>query len=216
VDWLIEQYPKIKGVGETERLANGTIIERPGIVHRLDRDTSGVLLIAKTSTAFIHLKSQFQNRQVQKTYNAFVYGRFNESVGEIDRPIGKNASDFRLWSAQPGARGQMRPAHTSYQVLAQGNVQKESVSYIEARPHTGRTHQIRVHLKAVHHPVVCDPLYAPKRPCLLGFKRLALHARLISFTDFAGGFQTVEAPLPADFIQALSEFTVAGATSSLV
>lgn len=197
-DWLRTKYPDIENVGEPLVLSNGEVIDRPGIVHRLDRDTSGVMLVAKTQNAFLHLKEQFQERTVEKTYNSFVYGTPKEDEGTIDRPIGKSAKDFRLWSAQRGAKGKLRDAQTDYTVLASN----EDASYLEVRPKTGRTHQIRVHMKAVHHPVVCDPLYAPNHACILGFSRLALHARSISFDDMQGVRQNVEAAFPDDFTHA--------------
>ncbi len=200
VDWILRTRPEIKGVGEEMRLQNGSVIERSGIVHRLDRETSGVMIVAKTQEAFLYLKEQFQNHAVSKTYNAFVYGALPETRGVIDRPIGRNANHPRLWSAQRGARGTLREAQTEYRVLQEG----AEASFIEAFPKTGRTHQLRVHFKAIHHPIVCDRLYAPKQPCLFGFNRLALHARLIRFRLPGGKEKECEAPLPADFAAALA------------
>ncbi len=201
VDWILEKYPEAKDVGEPIELTNGGTIIRPGIVHRIDRDTSGVLLIAKTENAFVFLKSQFQRRDTRKTYNAFVYGSMKENEGEINRPITRSRKDFRLWSAQRGGRGEARDAVTIYKVLKR----TEEASFIEAHPLTGRTHQIRVHFKAINHPIVADALYAPKREALLGFKRLALHAREIIFENIAGKEIHVEAPYPPDFEFALSK-----------
>lgn len=203
VDWLLEHYPDIAGVGEPLRLSNGGIIDRPGIVHRLDRETSGALIVAKNQSAFEYLKAQFQNREVEKTYRAFLYGVLKDEHGVIDRPIGKSAKDFRLRSAQRGARGLLREALTEYRVLKRG----KEVTYVEARPKTGRTHQLRAHFKAIHHPVVCDRLYASKQKCLLGFERLALHAQAIALTAPNGSRLAVEAPLPTDFVRALGQMT---------
>jgi 23S rRNA pseudouridine1911/1915/1917 synthase len=199
--WLQDKYPEIKNVGEPWTSGSGEVIYRPGIVHRLDRDTSGVLVIAKNQESFLNLKTQFQDREIKKTYNAFVYGEMKEMEGVIDRPIGRSKSDFRKWSAQRGARGEMRDAVTEYKVL---NKCKES-SYVEVYPKTGRTHQIRVHFKAINHPVICDSLYAENKPPLLGLKRLALHARKIEISDINGDILTIEAPLPQDFISALDK-----------
>ena len=200
-DWVIENYPGIREVGEPWTAQDGTVIYRPGIVHRLDRDTSGVLVIAKTQESFLNLKAQFQNRETKKIYNAFVYDYVKEPEGVIDRPIGRSTSDFRKWSAQRGARGEMREAVTEYKVLKAC----KDVSYVEVSPKTGRTHQIRVHFKAINHPVVCDALYAPKKPSLLGFGRLALHARKIEIKDLNGSILNIEAPLPQDFLNALDK-----------
>jgi 23S rRNA pseudouridine1911/1915/1917 synthase len=213
VDWILEKYPDIKEVGEPLRLrpefvkgGEEKIIYRPGIVHRLDRETSGTLVIAKTQEAFSHLKEQFQERETKKIYNAFVYGEMKEDDGVIDRPIARSRKDFRLWSAQRGARGEAREAVTGYQVLNRTNVgnMNAGFTYIEVRPKTGRTHQIRVHMKAINHPLVCDSLYAPKQKSALGFKRLALHARSLEFTNLAGKLITAEAPFPEDFLHAIA------------
>lgn len=197
--WALHYYPPLRGVGEPLVLSDGRVIDRPGIVHRLDRETSGVLVLAKDQETFLWLKHQFQNRDVEKVYNAFVYGVLKEPQGIIDRPIGKSRSDFRRWSAQPGARGELREAVTEYRVLAASR----AFSFLEVVPKTGRTHQIRVHLKAVHHPVVCDTLYAPKQPCALGFGRLALHARELAVPLPSGQLKRIEAALPPDFEAAL-------------
>jgi 23S rRNA pseudouridine1911/1915/1917 synthase len=201
-DWVLENYPKTKDVGEPITLTDGRILIRPGIVHRLDRDTSGVLLIAKTQKGFDFLKAQFQNREAKKAYHMFVYGRVKNDSGTIDRPIGRSKNDFRMWTAQRGSRGEMRDAVTEYDVLGRG----EGVSFLEARPLTGRTHQIRVHFKAINYAVVSDPLYAPKMPSMLGFTRTALHARSIRFTLLNGKVMKIEAPYPEDFEKAIKTF----------
>jgi 23S rRNA pseudouridine1911/1915/1917 synthase len=204
-DWVREHHPYMVGVGEPLKLQSGEMIDRPGIVHRIDRETSGVLLLAKTQEAHAVLKSQFQNRTIEKTYNCFVYGAPKDDEGEINRPIGRSKKDFRLWSAQRGAKGTMREAVTLWHVLERGDIGGERYAYLEVKPKTGRTHQIRVHLKAINYPIVCDRLYAPKRPCALGFSRLALHARSIVFEASNGETHKIEAPLPADFEAALRQ-----------
>jgi len=200
VDWIKENRPEIMGTGENIILQNGTVIERPGIVHRLDKDTSGVLIITKTHESFLFLKEQFQLREIEKTYNAFVYGHIKETKGVIDRPIGRSASDFRKWSAQRGARGELREAVTEYSVIKA----VDDWTFLEIHPKTGRTHQIRVHFKSIHHPIVCDKLYAPNHECLLGFHRTALHARSISINLPNGQKKTIEAEYPVDFTLALT------------
>ena len=201
-DWLIETYPKMEMVGDEHVLQNGEKVLRPGIVHRLDKETSGVMVIAKNRKAFLFLQEQFQGREVDKIYNAFVYGTMNEKDGVIDRAITRNKKDFRLWSAQRGGRGDAREALTEYKVLGTC----DNLSFVELVPKTGRTHQIRVHLKAINHPVVADRLYAPKMPEELGFKRLALHAKSLTFKDLKGKDVVVEAPYPADFKKAIIAF----------
>lgn len=219
VDWILKKYPKIKEVGEPMEIESPDlekkIIYRPGIVHRIDRDTSGVLVVAKNQDSFHFIKTQFQDRTVEKVYRAFVYGEMKKDEGVIDRPISRSRKDFRLWSAQRGGKGVEREAITEYKVLARSSglesfkddsKNKEGFSFIEARPKTGRTHQIRVHMKAINHPVVCDKLYAPKKDCALGFSRLALHAFSIEL-DLPGGKRIkIEAPYPEDFDSAANMF----------
>ncbi len=211
VDWILKKYgEEIKEVGEPLHIRAGQpaeeIIYRPGIVHRLDRETSGVLAIAKDQESFLNLKQQFKDRETAKTYLAFVYGEIKEKEGTINRPIGKSTRDFRMWSAQRGAKGELREAVTDYKVLeATEGLHQDGFSYVEVHPKTGRTHQIRVHFKAINCPVVCDSLYAPKRKPALGFKRLALHAKILEFADFDGKKVMIEAPLPEDFKRGLEE-----------
>ncbi|KKT08297.1 MAG: Pseudouridine synthase, RluA family [Candidatus Nomurabacteria bacterium GW2011_GWB1_43_20] len=207
-DWVLEKYPSVHGVGETIPLTKGGVIEKWGIVHRIDRDTSGVLLIAKTQASFLNLKAQFQARTIKKSYRTITHGVFKESVGTIDKPIGRSKSDFRKWSSEYGARGELREAVTEYRVLGEGDAKGSKLSYLEVCPHTGRTHQIRVHLKAVGHPILCDKLYAPKAPCLLGFGRTALHAFSVVFKGQNGVEHKVEAPLPEDFKTGLAEMGI--------
>lgn len=199
VDWIIKTFPQVKKVGESITLQDGLVIEKPGIVHRLDKDTSGALVIAKTQEAFLHLKEQFKNRLAKKTYVAFVCGVIKEDELTIDRPIGRSGSDFRKWSATRGARGTLREAHTDIAVRIRGS----NYTYIEAMPKTGRTHQIRVHLKAINHPIVCDAQYANTAQCGLGFSRQALHSKMIDIASPSGERVVVEAPLPRDFEEAL-------------
>lgn len=204
-DWFLEHYPDLEDIGEPIILSDGREIKRPGIVHRLDRETSGVLLIAKTQESFEHLKQQFKDRVIQKTYNAFVYGHFKEEEGIVDRQIGRSKGDFRKWSAQRGTRGKLRDAVTEYKVLNQGEFGNDKVSFLEVYPKTGRTHQIRVHMKAINHEVVCDTLYAPKKKCFKPMGRLALHARSIKYTSSDGNEQIVESELPQTFSDFLAK-----------
>lgn len=176
-DWIVRRVPEAANVGEPLVLKDGTTILRPGIVHRLDKDTSGVMIVAKTQEFFDYLKGEFQERRVSKLYVAFVYGIIKEEKGTIDFSIGRSRKDFRLRSAQPKAKGNLREAITQYRVLARG----PKHTYLEVMPKTGRMHQIRVHMKAIHHPIICDRLYAPNQSGDLGFGRLALHAKEIAF-----------------------------------
>jgi len=195
VHWVLEHYPQIKGVGEPLKLSSGEIIERAGIVHRIDKETSGVVLIAKSQKSYEFLKDLFKSRKVEKTYNTFVYGKVKQSSGEIDLPIGRSKKNFKKRDVGDFLRGQSREALTEYKVIDY----KEKASFLEVSPKTGRTHQIRVHLNAIGHPVVADKLYAPNRETILGFQRLALHARSVSFSLPSGVKILIEVPLPEDF-----------------
>ncbi|MBX4191966.1 RluA family pseudouridine synthase [Candidatus Parcubacteria bacterium] len=170
------------------------------IVHRIDRETSGLLVVAKTEDAFTFLKEQFKSREVQKTYRAFVYGAFKDERGIVDKPIGSARGGLGPRSAKL-PYGTTRDAVTVYRRIQNG----EDFAYVEVFPKTGRTHQIRVHFAAIQHPIVADTMYAPGRTSLLGFERLALHALSLTFTHPKGKKVTFEAPLPPDFVAAERE-----------
>jgi 23S rRNA pseudouridine1911/1915/1917 synthase len=166
-------------------------------VHRIDRETSGILLVAKTEESHAFLKEQFAERDIKKTYRAFVYGGLKDDRGIIDKPIGSARGGLGPRSATR-PHGVKREAITAYSVRARG----KDATYVDVFPKTGRTHQIRVHFSAIQHPILCDVLYAPTRTPLLGFKRLALHALSLTFTHPSGRELTLEAPLPQDFLEA--------------
>jgi 23S rRNA pseudouridine1911/1915/1917 synthase len=197
VEWLLVHYPELQGVGEEQRLPSGEVIERPGIVHRIDRETSGVIIIARNQESFEFLKDQFKEREVKKTYRAFVYGVILDERGIIDKAIGSSRGGLGPRSARRPL-GTTREAQTMYRVIVRG----KEATYIEAFPKTGRTHQIRVHFAAIQKPIVADRLYAPGRAPILGFSRLALHALNISFMHPKGEEVSFEAPLPIDFVEA--------------
>ena len=171
-------------------------------VHRLDRDTSGVLIFAKNSAAYEFLRKAFHDRDIHKTYLAIVYGILKEKKGVIDFDIGRSRKDFRLRSAQPKEKGRLREALTRYEVAGE----TKDYSLLKMMPETGRTHQIRVHLKAIHHPIICDPLYAPNHPKDLGLIRLGLHAYELDIPLPAGGRTLITAPVPSDLAPALAAF----------
>ena len=204
-DWLAEKFPEMKKVGDEPKL-------RPGIVHRLDKDTSGVLVAARNQKAFEFLKKQFQNRKVVKKYLALVEGNLKTDKGAIDLPIGRSQSDFRKKLASSVARGELREAVTEYKVLERFNVghsvfntnKTDSYTLVEAYPKTGRTHQIRVHFKAIGHPIVCDSLYGGKRmTCPFGLKRHFLHSNFLEFDSPSGARLKLEAGLPEDLSEVL-------------
>ena len=187
-DWLIQKYPEIKKVGDEPEL-------RPGIVHRLDKDTSGILIVAKNQKAFDYLKQQWQEHKVQKTYLALVYGNVKKDKGVIDLALGKSKKDFRKRAVEGASRGETSAAITEYQVKKRFS----NYTLLEIYPKTGRTHQIRIHLKAIHHPIVCDKLYAPKNSvCPRGLKRQFLHAFALELVLPNGAMARFEAELPDD------------------
>jgi len=194
----------MRNVGENEIYENKNIkteIKKPGIVHRLDKETSGVMLLAKNEKAYQFLKSQFQERVVKKTYVAIVSGDMKNDRGVINKPIGRSPKDFRRYLAGRGARGEMRDAVTQYRVLKRLDINSTKYTYLEIHPKTGRTHQIRVHMKYLNHPVVCDSLYNPDNPTPKGITRMALHAKSIEFKNLKGEIIRVESSVPKEFIK---------------
>jgi 23S rRNA pseudouridine1911/1915/1917 synthase len=204
VDWILKERPEILGVGEP-MVVDGKILERSGIVHRLDRETSGAMIIAKNQKSFEFFKQQFKDRKIQKEYHSFVWGHFKQNSGIVDEPIGRSSGDFRRWQAGRGIRGESRDALTRWEMVASfEDDQNQLFSFIKLFPKTGRTHQLRVHMKWLQKPIVSDSLYAPTKSNALGFSRLALHAHKISFNDEQGKDITVDAPYPTDFSNALA------------
>jgi 23S rRNA pseudouridine1911/1915/1917 synthase len=180
---------------------NGVL--RPGIVHRLDKDTSGVMVVAKNDVAHCHLTKQFKNRIVEKVYLAVAYGTLGQEEGSIDSAIGRHPSERKRMSTRT-KRG--RPALTEWRVLERF----KGVTLLELFPKTGRTHQIRVHLASIGHPILGDPLYGRKRRLgaiedpsirkgLERMNRQALHAHRLGFIHPQTG-ERVEfvSPIPED------------------
>jgi 23S rRNA pseudouridine1911/1915/1917 synthase len=206
-DWFVSHVPSASDVGETQKSVSGAVINRAGVVHRLDRATSGVLLLTKHQASFAHCKQQFQEHLVKKEYRAFVYGRMNDVWGTIDRPIGRHARDFRKRSAERGAKGTQRAATTHWESLATGACDGYPISYLKLRPTTGRMHQLRVHLKAIGRPIVGDELYAGgklRSAPSLPLNRMALHAHTLTVVLPKNGQQTFTAPLPDNFSAVLN------------
>jgi 23S rRNA pseudouridine1911/1915/1917 synthase len=189
VDWLLAHYPSVKEVGDKPKV-------RPGIVHRLDKNTSGALLICLTQEAFKYFKKQFQEKTIKKTYKAIVHGTPKEKKGVIDKPIGlKSGTTKRITHT---ARAKMvKEAVTEYQV-------ERSIgdySLLKVKPLTGRTHQIRVHLASIGHPIVGDRLYGSKNKTTV---RHMLHAESLEVTTPDGGRINVAAEPPQDFQDAIT------------
>jgi 23S rRNA pseudouridine1911/1915/1917 synthase len=187
VNALLARYPDLS-VGDRGR---------PGIVHRLDRDTSGLMVVAKTQAALEHLRGQFKSRQVSKTYLALVHSRPPAPEGVIEAPIGRDPRQRKRMAVVPGGR----KARTSYRLLEELG----DYSLLAVSPETGRTHQIRVHLAWLGLPVAKDAVYGRRRDTL-GLSRQFLHAWKLAFERPGGGGRLeLEAPLPADLVEALQD-----------
>ncbi len=187
VNALLARYPELAGSAG----------ERPGIVHRLDKETSGVLIVARNTEALEFLQAQFRRREVHKEYLALVHGRPDSTRGLIGAPIGRDPRHRRrLWVVPDG-----RPATTEFEVVEAF----PGYTLLLVRPVTGRTHQIRVHLAAIGHPVVGDSAYGPRRRKQgLPLRRHFLHAWRLGLTLPDGHQRTFEAPLPHDLRNVLS------------
>ena len=191
VNGLLARYPEIaeRGVGDPAR---------PGIVHRLDRDTSGLLAVARTQEAYHRLVAMLTAHDVERKYAALVWGRFDSPRGVIDAPIGRSVRRPTRMAVREGGR----EARTAYDVLSE--YREPSVSLLECRLETGRTHQIRVHLQATGHPVVGDAAYGGQRDGIT-ISRPFLHAGGLSFAHpVTGILVSVTEPLPADLVAVLT------------
>ena len=213
VDWFLDHYPQGRGVGESADLADGSLLERSGIVHRLDRETSGVMILAKNQATYEALKDEFHNRQIYKEYRAFVYGWMKDKRGNINRPIGRSRHGPRRRSAERGSVGKQRSAITDWQLLKQGTygAKAERFAYLKLVPKTGRTHQLRAHLKAIHRPIVGDELYAPsslRAGSNLDIDRLALHAHCLEIKLPNLDQQSFTAPIPQIFTTTLKRMEI--------
>lgn len=175
-------------------------VERPGIVHRLDKDTSGLIVAAKTDASMQSLTRQFQERTIQKVYLAIAKGTFELKTGKIDVPIGRHKTHRKKMSTAQGGR----EAQTRYEVLRQ----LEGFAFVQLFPKTGRTHQLRVHLASIGHPILGDRLYGGTLgPGLPKITRQALHAHRLEFIHPDSGYLLqLASPLPPDMADLLSAF----------
>lgn len=172
---------------------------RPGIVHRLDQDTSGLLVVARNDRAMRILSEQQKARTMHKGYLALVEGRVKQEEGTIDAPIGRHHADRKRQAITAGGR----EARTHYRVAEELG----EYTLLEVRLETGRTHQIRVHCTSIHHPVLADTVYGPRKPrATFGLKRQFLHAYQLGFClPSDGSWQMFTSPLPPDLAQALAK-----------
>ncbi len=178
---------------------------RPGIVHRLDKDTSGVILVAATQEMYEFLKNAFQERKIKKEYIALVKGRLEKPHGFIDSPIGKSKTDFRKQTAKDPQ--DPKQALTEYKVLEtlKDSQSLDGYTLILVKLHTGRTHQIRVHLNSIGHPLIGDELYGNKNSAIKGLNRQFLHAKKIEVRLPDGTWIEAESELAPDLKEVLNK-----------
>lgn len=187
VNGLLDKFPEILGVGEDPL--------RPGIVHRLDKETSGLMVIARNQKTFLELKRKFRNHEVEKVYVAVVWGHIFPRTGTIKKPIARAGSYKKQVIAGRKTKTKIREAITEYAVLESG----KNVDLVEARPKTGRMHQIRVHLFSLGHPIVGDRLYKLRNlQDKKDFSRHLLHAKSLSFELFGEKYH-FESEIPEIF-----------------
>ena len=182
--------------GESLSGINGE--KRPGIVHRIDMDTSGLLIVAKNDFAHQSLSDQLKDHTLRRTYECIVHGGFREDSGTVNAPIGRDPRDRKRMAV---TERNSRPAVTHWTVLARYG----QYTHLQCRLETGRTHQIRVHMAYINHPIAGDPLYGVRKP-ELGLTSQCLHARALTFRHPRTGEEiTVTCPLPEEFERALEK-----------
>jgi len=200
-DQVLKDFPDMKNIGENEF--------RPGIMHRLDKSASGLMVLARSSESYENLKNQFKERVIEKKYSALVYGKIIRDYDEINFLIGRSSKGGKMAAFPLTKKGKAnfdgRNARTLFEV------KKRFINYtlIEAKIETGRTHQVRVHLSAYGHPLVGDNLYATRKTKLknekLGMERIFLVANFLSFRNIAGKIYKYEIDLPEDLKELLNK-----------
>jgi 23S rRNA pseudouridine1911/1915/1917 synthase len=217
-DWAEEKFgipykESSSKYGDEDWKPEDEFYKRGGIVHRLDKETSGILLVAKTPEAFVNLQQQFRERIVKKTYIALAHGVVSPKKGEISVPVGRLPWNRNRFGVLPGGR----ESKTLYSVLVYYQLpdSNEKLSFIELYPQSGRTHQIRVHLKYINHPIFSDFLYAGRKTSRKDRTQLArvfLHAEKLNFIHpITNKLVNYEAPLPkelAAFLHTLQEISL--------
>ena len=202
-DWVEKRQKTEDRRQKTEK--DSDFVRRAGIVHRLDKETSGLLIVAKTPEAFKNLQKQFKERKVEKQYLALAHGKVEPEKGEIKAPVGRLPWNREKFGVLAGGRS----ARTKYRVMANGKWQMADYSLLELRPETGRTHQIRIHLKFWGHPLVADDKYAGRKTNRRDREwcsRLFLHASHLAFTHPRTSKQVeFTSSLPQDLKKALGE-----------
>ncbi len=204
VNWLIAKFPEVKDVVYTKYIPSIYDADtnearlRPGIVHRLDKDTSGVMVVARNQKTFEELKKLFKEHKVEKKYLALVYGILKNKKGVIEKPIARAGTYKKQVIAGRKTKTKIREAVTHYKVFKEFN----NYSLLEVTPKTGRMHQIRVHLFSIGHPIVGDKLYKLKNIKSIPAPRQILHAQSLKFKLFGKNYSFSSLP-PADFKKAV-------------
>jgi 23S rRNA pseudouridine1911/1915/1917 synthase len=194
VDWITKKYPEVSRIGED--------LTRPGIMHRLDKDVSGLMVIAKNQSAFDSLKEQFQDRTIKKEYTALVYGKIQKDEDEINFPIKRSEKGFKMAAVPKSYINDtdvtVRQAITAFRIMRR----YINFTLLNVTIKTGRTHQIRVHLSAYNHPIVGDNLYGNKDSKMKNKKydlgRIFLASTHLEFDDLKGDRKEFTVPLPEE------------------
>jgi len=202
-DIVLAEYPEVETIGDEGR---------GGIVHRLDKDTTGVIIVAKTVPAFKFFKRQFREHTTRKVYRALVEGKIKDDNGMISAPLARAKSDFRKRTAvdpfSPDSRGVERDALTRYKVITRSKASNgKDYTYVEVYPVTGRTHQIRAHFRSIRHPIIGDELYGS----LAGSKeaeRSILHAFSLTIQLPEKGEKTFISDIPEDMKKTLERYGI--------
>lgn len=208
-DWMEENYQLPVTNDELKDEENvKEFVSRSGVVHRLDKETSGLLVLAKNPAAFVHLKNQFKSREVTKKYTALVHGKVSPPKASINAPIGRLPWNRLRFGIFPEGRESL----TEYTVEKMYQMGDEVLTLLTVSPHTGRTHQIRVHLQYIGHPIVSDLLYAGRkrvRDDRAWCPRLFLHAHELGIVSpRTGEKHTFESKLPEELLKVLDTLKV--------
>lgn len=189
-DLLVKDFPEIKNVGEKTR---------PGIVHRLDKEVSGLMAATRNTEAYEFLKTEFKERRVKKIYTGLVHGKLRESQGEISFKIARGVKGGRMAARPKSQEG--KEALTFYRVIKKFT----NFTLVEIELKTGRTHQIRAHFHALGHPLAGDPLYKPKRAGKILPPRIFLHSTILGFNNLNNEWLEFTSPLPEELEQFLTD-----------
>lgn len=204
-DWMDARYPTLFVHHSGEMPEETAFIDRSGVVHRIDKETSGILLLAKTIPAFVELQRQFKERIIHKTYMAIVHGELVPATGEVRAPVGRLPWNKERFGIVPGGKESV----THYEVIKTFTTKEgEKLSLVTLHPETGRTHQIRVHMKYINHPLLGDYLYAGRKTSRddRGWApRVMLHAaRIMLKHPETGKDIAIDAPIPDDMNRIIS------------